>query len=105
MKMPEAAMHEDHFTPARENQVWLSGQVGAVKAVAVAYGVNKPTYCHFGRGMFRPDRSHHLASVHSERRALPKFLFKPIECCVVLGFHFTPPTPPTPPSCTVRHSR
>lgn len=38
---PETAMHEDHFTPAGKNQVWLSGQVWTVKSVAAAHGVSK----------------------------------------------------------------
>jgi hypothetical protein len=87
--VPKAAMHEDHFTLSWENQVRLSRQVGAVKSVAVAHEVNKPPHRQFGRSIFRPDRSHHLASVHNQQRPLSEFFFKPIECSLVfLGAGF-----------------
>lgn len=45
--MPEAAMHENDFSSAGENQIGPSGQIVAVQAVAKPEAKDQPPHEHF----------------------------------------------------------
>lgn len=58
VQMPETAMHKNNFTARPENKIRLAGQIGGVKPVAVAEGVDKTADDKFGRGIFGADSCH-----------------------------------------------
>jgi hypothetical protein len=56
--MPEASVYEDDFSPARENQIRLSGQVTAVEPEAISQPVCEFADDQFRFGVLRPHLSH-----------------------------------------------
>jgi hypothetical protein len=58
MAMPEAAMHENHFTPSTEYDVGPAKQAFVVKPVAIAYPPNQMTHHFFGLGVYAPNAAH-----------------------------------------------
>ena len=60
--MPEAAVHEDNFLVARENQIGLSWKDTYVEAVAKTHRKNEPPYSQFRRHTFTTDAAHIFAA-------------------------------------------
>ena len=61
MLVPEAAMHEDDFPQAREDQVGPTGQALAVQPVAIPHAVNSSTDSKFGLRILAADARHDAA--------------------------------------------
>ena len=43
MTVPEAAVNEDYFGAAREDQVWFARQIPDMKSIAIACPVQQPS--------------------------------------------------------------
>lgn len=61
--VPKAAVDKNHFSASRENQVRLSWQILAVKAVPVAHPMSKAPNRHFRAHSFTFYSSHVIASL------------------------------------------
>ncbi len=63
MSVPEASVNEDNCSKARQYDVWRSGQVSAMKPIAVAACKQSPTDEEFRLGVLIADGSHHSRPV------------------------------------------
>jgi len=45
--MPEAPVDEDYLSAGDENEIRFPGKVGGVERIAVAHGMDQPSYPHF----------------------------------------------------------
>lgn len=61
--MPEAAVHKDRDSPAREHDVGPSWQLPGVEPKAVSHPVQKPANGHLGAGVPAPDTRHEGAAL------------------------------------------
>lgn len=59
MSVPEAPVNENDRAMAREDQVRATRQVGAVKPVSKAAGVQRPAEGHLGTGVAAANSGHH----------------------------------------------
>jgi hypothetical protein len=62
MLVPEAAMHEDGLTAADEGHIRFTGQVTAMKPIAIAEGMGETPYLQFGFHSLAADGAHVGAS-------------------------------------------
>lgn len=62
MPMPEAAMHKDDLSPAREHKVRLPRQVRLVQPIPVTHAVDDLPNAHFGLRILVLDTPHPFAS-------------------------------------------
>ena len=63
MTVPEAAMDEDHFSKARENEVGRTRQVAPMESVTETHSMNDSTHDQFGLGVSMPNTRHPLAAL------------------------------------------
>ena len=56
--VPETAVNHDYGAAAGKHEIWFSGQVFCVQAVAVAETVEKAADNHFGRGVLGSNAAH-----------------------------------------------
>ncbi len=66
--MPEAPVHKDHFLPAREDDVWLTGQLCVLKSVSVAERGKEPPDDALGLRVTSADTAHTLAAFRRGQR-------------------------------------
>ena len=58
--MPKAAMDENHFLAASKYQVWFSGKILGMEAIAITHRVNELSDDEFWLRMCGPDPPHVL---------------------------------------------
>jgi hypothetical protein len=63
MAMPETAVHQNYLATGREDQIWLAGQAGDMKPIAVPEGMHHPSDCQFGFRILRVNSRHDLRAL------------------------------------------
>jgi len=63
MVVPEAPMNKDHFVATGKYQIWLAGQLPAVKTVSVAHTVQEPPHIQLRLCILRPDAAHSFTTL------------------------------------------
>lgn len=63
MAVPEAPVHEDHETIAREYEIRTSGKIGAVQSEPESETMQQPSDDQLGLGVARANSRHHPTSM------------------------------------------
>jgi hypothetical protein len=61
MTVPEASMHEDHFPPASEDEIWSAHEIAPMQAKAVTHHMCEAPYRQLWLAIDLSDASHALA--------------------------------------------
>ena len=68
MPMPEAPVHKDDLLPTRENQVWSTRKMPALKPISKPKRGHETANSHFWRRVSPADASHSLATLFWRER-------------------------------------
>lgn len=77
MRVPEAAVNENHLPARSEHQVRLSGKVFPMKPEPVSQPVRETPHLQFGLHILAPNRAHVCTTVH-QRGTLPERMAFPV---------------------------